>query len=137
MTRIDFNDDWLFEGRDHVRLPHNAVDLPFSYFDEKTYQRPFTYEKTFTADPDWSAREVFLHFEGAMANTLVRLNGEDITRHPDGYTPSRRASPAASAPARTTSPSPSTGPRTPTSPPSAPSSTTSPMRASTARSGWT
>jgi beta-galactosidase len=87
MTRIDFNDDWLFEGRDHVRLPHNAVDLPFSYFDERAYQRPFNYEKTFTADPDWAGREVIVHFEGAMANTVVRLNGEEIARHPDGYTP--------------------------------------------------
>ena len=38
----DFNDNWLFQGRDTVRLPHNAVDLPFSYFDEKAYQRRFT-----------------------------------------------------------------------------------------------
>ncbi len=51
MTRIDFNDDWLFEGRDHVRLPHNAVDLPFSYFDERAYQRPFTYEKDLLRRP--------------------------------------------------------------------------------------
>ena len=32
---IDFNSGWLFEGKDSVRLPHNAVELPFSYFDEK------------------------------------------------------------------------------------------------------
>lgn len=87
MTRIDFNDGWLFEGRDHVRLPHNAVDFPFSYFDERAYHRPFTYEKTFTADPEWAEREVVVHFEGAMANAVVRLNGEEIVRHPDGYTP--------------------------------------------------
>jgi beta-galactosidase len=87
MTRIDFNDDWIFEGRDNVRLPHNAVDLPFSYFDERVYQRPFVYEKSFVADPEWSGREVFVHFEGAMANTVVHLNGEEIVRHPDGYTP--------------------------------------------------
>ena len=87
MTRIDFNDDWLFEARDRVRLPHNAVDLPFSYFDERAYQRPFTYEKTFTADPAWDGREAVLHFEGAMANSVVRLNGEEIARHADGYTP--------------------------------------------------
>jgi beta-galactosidase len=87
MTRIDFNDDWLFEGRDHVRLPHNAVDLPFSYFDERAYQRPWSYEKTFTADPAWDGREVIVHFEGAMANAVVRLNGEVVVAHADGYTP--------------------------------------------------
>lgn len=83
----DFNDDWLFEGRDRVRLPHNAVDLPFSYFDEKAYQRPFIYEKSFDADPAWEGREVSIRFDGAMANAEVRLNGAHILQHPDGYTP--------------------------------------------------
>ena len=83
----DFNDDWLFEGRDHVRLPHNAVELPFSYFDETAYQRPFTYEKRFTSDPAWQGREVTLRFDGAMANARVALNGTLIASHPDGYTP--------------------------------------------------
>ena len=83
----DFNDDWLFEGRDRVRLPHNAVELPFSYFDEKAYQKPFTYSKEFQADPAWEGREVSLRFDGAMANTVVRLNGEIIASHADGYTP--------------------------------------------------
>ncbi|NBZ88971.1 glycoside hydrolase family 2 protein [Stagnihabitans tardus] len=83
----DFNDDWLFEGRDRVRLPHNAVELPFSYFDEKAYWRPFTYSKSFQSDPAWEGREVTLRFDGAMANTVVRLNGEIIATHADGYTP--------------------------------------------------
>ena len=84
---LDFNDDWLFEGRDHVGLPHNALELPFSYFDEKTYQKVFTYEKSFAADPGWAGKEVSLRFDGAMANAAVRLNGQLITRHADGYTP--------------------------------------------------
>ena len=83
----DFNDDWLFEGRDRVRLPHNAVDLPFSYFDEKEYQRAFTYEKRFLTDPAWDGREVTLRFDGAMANAVVRLDGVVIAGHADGYTP--------------------------------------------------
>lgn len=83
----DFNDDWLFEGRDRVRLPHNAVELPFSYFDEKAYQRVFTYEKSFEADPAWAGREVALRFDGAMANAKVALNGQQIAAHADGYTP--------------------------------------------------
>jgi beta-galactosidase len=87
MTKTDFNDTWLFEGRDVVRLPHNAVDLPFSYFDEKVYQRAFTYEKTFDASPDWAGREVSVVFDGAMANAQVSLNGALLARHKDGYTP--------------------------------------------------
>lgn len=83
----DFNDDWLFENRDRVRLPHNAVDLPFSYFDETAYQRIFTYHKSIDSDPSWEGREVRLRFDGAMANAEVRLNGTRLIRHPDGYTP--------------------------------------------------
>ena len=86
-TVTDFNDNWLFQGRDLVRLPHNAVDLPFSYFDEKAYQRAFTYEKTFAADPAWQGHDVALVFDGAMANTRVSLNGKPIASHADGYTP--------------------------------------------------
>ena len=87
MTKTDFNDNWLFEGRDTVRLPHNAVDLPFSYFDEKAYQRVFTYEKAFDADPAWAGQEVSVGFDGAMANAMVSLNGALLARHKDGYTP--------------------------------------------------
>ena len=84
---IDFNSGWLFEGKDTVRLPHNAVDLPFSYFDEKAYQREFTYEKRFNAEESWQGREVSVVFDGAMANSRVYLNGEEIAAHKDGYTP--------------------------------------------------
>lgn len=82
-----FNDHWLFEGRDSVRLPHTAVELPFSYFDETSYQKVFRYEKTFEAESDWAGRDVVLHFEGAMANAKVSLNGQEIASHVDGYTP--------------------------------------------------
>ena len=83
----DFNDNWLFEGRETARLPHNAQDLPFSYFDERAYQRVYTYEKQFQADPAWQGREVAVVFDGAMANAQVMLNGALLTRHSDGYTP--------------------------------------------------
>ena len=96
---VSFNDGWVFhEGFSPalaaapapgaaVSLPHNAVDLPFSYFDEKAYQRAFTYQKSFDADPSWEGREVTLLFEGAMADSVVYLNGERIAAHKDGYTP--------------------------------------------------
>ena len=84
---IDFNSGWLFEGSETVRLPHTAVELPFSYFDETSYQRRFTYEKRFTADPSWGDREVSILFDGAMADCKVSLNGNGIQSHRDGYTP--------------------------------------------------
>ncbi len=96
---IDFNDGWVFhEGFDGalttdlakgapVRLPHTAVELPFAYFDETSYQRPFTYQKLFRAEPAWTGREITLIFDGAMANTVVYLNGVEVALHKDGYTP--------------------------------------------------
>jgi beta-galactosidase len=83
----DFNSDWLFEGRDIVRLPHTAVELPYSYFDETVYQRSFVYEKRFVADPALDGMEVAVVFDGAMANAQVSINGERIATHKDGYTP--------------------------------------------------
>src|SRR6185503_497690 len=82
-----FNDGWLFEGKQEVSLPHTAVELPFAYFDERSYQRPFTYSKTFTADPAWTGKDVTLVFDGAMANAQVTINGEAAGGHTDGYTP--------------------------------------------------
>jgi len=81
-----FNDGWLFEGKP-ITLPHNAQDLPFAYFDERSYQRPFTYTKRFATNPEWTGREVSIVFDGAMANARVRLNGQEVARHKDGYTP--------------------------------------------------
>ena len=82
-----FNDNWVFEGGETVTLPHTAVELPFAYFDERRYQREFTYEKRFTADPSWDGKEVALVFDGAMADARVKLNGTELVAHKDGYTP--------------------------------------------------
>jgi beta-galactosidase len=97
---LDFNSGWTFHegmsaaltgapapGGTVVRLPHTAVELPFSYFDERSYQRGFTYQKQFDADPSWADREVSVVFDGAMANAAVYLNGEKLAAHTDGYTP--------------------------------------------------
>jgi len=82
-----FNRDWSFEDGQTVTLPHTAVELPWGYFDEGAYQRPFTYTKSFTAEASWVGKEVSLVFDGAMANAQVLLNGVEIAAHKDGYTP--------------------------------------------------
>jgi len=94
-----FNDGWVFhdgfsealtrtlQPGQAISLPHNAVELPFSYFDERTYQHAFTYQKAFDADPAWAGQEVALVFDGAMADAVVYLNGERVVAHQDGYTP--------------------------------------------------
>ena len=96
---VAFNESWTFhegftpalaasfsEGR-AVSLPHDAVELPFNYFDERSYQRAFTYQTMLRWQPDFAGREVSLVFDGAMADSVVYLNGEEIVAHKDGYTP--------------------------------------------------
>ena len=98
-TTTLFNDNWIFregfhpkskaeftEGRP-VRLPHNAVDLPFNYFDEKSFQRAFTYQNVLKWSPDFEGKQVSLLFDGAMADAVVWCNGEEVIAHKDGYTP--------------------------------------------------
>jgi beta-galactosidase len=94
-----FNGNWTFsEGFDAakagqslkgevVRLPHTAVELPYNYFDETSYQKAFTYQKTIALEEGFAGREVSLVFDGAMADSEVYLNGEKIAFHRDGYTP--------------------------------------------------
>ncbi len=70
-----------------VRLPHNAMDLPWNYGDERAYQQPFTYQRIFHWEDRFDGQDVVLMFEGAMAGTKVWVNGHQVADHPDGYTP--------------------------------------------------
>ncbi|WP_064712254.1 glycoside hydrolase family 2 protein [Rhizobium bangladeshense] len=96
---VSFNEGWSFhegfgqrllesfDGAKSISLPHTAVELPFNYFDEKSYQRVFTYQKVLRWLPEFEGREVSLVFDAAMADSVVYLNGEEIVAHKDGYTP--------------------------------------------------
>ena len=98
-SETKLNDGWIFaEGFDPawagaamdgraVTLPHNAVDLPLNYFDETSYWRPFTYQRRIQWQDDWTDRHVALRFDAAMADAHVWVNGQQVTRHRDGYTP--------------------------------------------------
>lgn len=94
-----FNDNWIFAAGfdkaavgaplkgETVRLPHNALDLPLNYFDEKAYQKPFTYQKVIAWSPEFEGRQVSVVFDGAMADAVVYVNGTEVVAHKDGYTP--------------------------------------------------
>ena len=69
-----------------VRLPHNAVDLELNYFDEKAFQKAFTYQKVLEWQPEFQGKEVSLVFDGAMADAVVWINGKEGGAHKDGYT---------------------------------------------------
>ncbi|MBB6056148.1 glycoside hydrolase family 2 protein [Tolumonas osonensis] len=82
----------LFTGAElavaeQVDLPHTAVELPYNYFDETTYQRKFSYQKTLLWRSEFAEKQVWLQFDGAMADAKVYLNGKLLTGHRDGYTP--------------------------------------------------
>lgn len=95
----NFNADWVFrngfepahvlalQSGETVRLPHSSVELPYNYFDETDYQKPFTYQKRLDWRPEFEGREVSLIFDAAMADSVVYLNGKEIIAHKDGYTP--------------------------------------------------
>ena len=70
-----------------VSLPHNAVDLDLNYFDEKAFQKAFAYQKVLTWQAEFQGKEVSLVFDGAMADTVVWINGREAGAHKDGYTP--------------------------------------------------
>ncbi|MGO7501209.1 sugar-binding domain-containing protein, partial [Rhizobium ruizarguesonis] len=63
------------------------VELPFSYFDDTSYQRAFSYQKVLRLLPEFEGREVSLFFDAAMADSVVYLNGQEIIAHKDGDTP--------------------------------------------------
>jgi len=96
---VSFNEAWsfhegfaehlleTFDAGSTVSLPHTAVELPFNYFDETSYQRAFTYQRVLRWLPEFEGREVSLVFDAAMADSVVYLNGERIIAHKDGYTP--------------------------------------------------
>lgn len=92
------NDGWIFsEGFEPrfryelqpgkpVRLPHNAVNLPLNYFDERVYQKEFCYQRILHWQ-ELASGESQLIFDAAMADARVFLNGIEIQHHRDGFTP--------------------------------------------------
>ena len=70
-----------------VNLPHNAVEVPYNYFDESSYQIVSTYEKYFDVDSFDSNRLYFLYFEAFMFKAHIYLNDIDLGEHISGYLP--------------------------------------------------
>ncbi|HHT90820.1 MAG: glycoside hydrolase family 2 protein [Limnochordia bacterium] len=70
-----------------VNIPHTNKELPYSYFDEKSYQFVSTYRKTFTVDSVLHNERIFADFGAVMAYAEVYLNGQFLGSHKGGYTP--------------------------------------------------
>lgn len=76
----------LPENAQTIDIPHSVINLPVNYFDEKSYQGLFTYEKRFDA-PLAKQSLTFLRFEGVMLKAHVYLNGEDLGQKISGWLP--------------------------------------------------
>ncbi|TQS70799.1 glycoside hydrolase family 2 protein [Rhodobacteraceae bacterium] len=96
--KIRMNDGWRFAPASpddaskqavFVTLPHTAVELPLNYFDETAYQQAFIYQRHIDWTDQMHDHEVWLQFDGAMADAHVSINGTQVAHHSDGYTPFR------------------------------------------------
>ncbi len=86
----NFKDEYLKalpKDAQTVDLPHNAVEIPYNYFDEKSYQIVSTYEKEFDVDNFDKNRKYFLRFEAFMFKARIFLNDHDLGEHISGYIP--------------------------------------------------
>jgi beta-galactosidase len=71
-----------------VDIPHSAVMEPVSYFNEKSYQGLFMYEKVFDApDYDKEKETANLVFDGVMLKVHAYLNDNDLGERISGWIP--------------------------------------------------
>ncbi|WP_183574378.1 glycoside hydrolase family 2 protein [Mucilaginibacter sp. X5P1] len=93
--RISFNKGWQFHlaydvskhpQKLNVTLPHtwNAKDVLLG---NTNYKRETgIYEKSFSVNPEWKDKRLFLYFDGANSVASVFVNQHFVTEHKGGYT---------------------------------------------------
>ena len=81
--QMDCTDDEFTE----VQLPHTVKELPYNYFDEKSYQFRSCYRKKFAVPSRLKGMRIFIDFEGVMCCSNVFINGQPVGEHKGGYTP--------------------------------------------------
>ena len=79
--------DKLPDSKKTVDIPHNAVNVPYNYFNELDYQHLFTYEKIFDLEDKSENRTHILHFAGLMVKAHIYLNDVDFGVHYSTYLP--------------------------------------------------
>ena len=95
--RIPLNFDWdfvpgfenaylnKFPKSEKVDIPHNAVMLDYSYFDESSYQGKFSYRKTFKLEK--ISKTTLIEFEGIQVQFDLYLNQHFVGHYLSGYVP--------------------------------------------------
>ena len=69
-----------------VRLPHTCRELPLHYAAPADYEMLCGYRKRFRVPPMQAAPRLFLRFDGAAHQAVVRVNGKLAGQHKGGYT---------------------------------------------------
>ena len=99
-TFIPLNRGWFFssfneshlkhvhlEHFESIEIPHNAVDIPYQYVDERTTWKTFTYVKTIEIEDHMLHQSLRLRFEGVAHKADVYINHEHAHTHLGGYVP--------------------------------------------------
>lgn len=75
MTAVDYDDS----GFETVDIPHSNIELPYNYFDEKTYQFVSCYRKHFELNGEKkNDKNYILYFEGYIGDRCV-AKSESLT----------------------------------------------------------
>lgn len=69
-----------------VRLPHTCREVPLHYASPADYEMVCGYRKRFRVPPVQAAPRLFVRFDGAAHQAVVRINGKLAGQHRGGYT---------------------------------------------------
>ncbi|HEY3841501.1 MAG TPA: glycoside hydrolase family 2 TIM barrel-domain containing protein [Bryobacteraceae bacterium] len=81
--------DWIFEGKSTVTVPHCVTHLSWQDWDPASWERTWSYRRTFTPPREFHGHRVFLQFDGVMVGAAPVINGHALPEHLGGYLPFR------------------------------------------------
>ncbi|MDD3348392.1 MAG: glycoside hydrolase family 2 TIM barrel-domain containing protein [Bacilli bacterium] len=97
---INLNFNWFFScnfedehlkdytnvtGFHKVHIPHNIVNIPFNYFDEKETQKTVTYKHDLEIKEAYQDKSILLIFEGVAHVATIYINDDFVLTHKGGY----------------------------------------------------
>ncbi len=69
-----------------VTIPHSTENVPFNYFEEKSYQKVTCYRRRLNIEAEWLDNAVFIDFEGVMCYAEIYVNAKYVGFHKGGFT---------------------------------------------------
>ena len=93
MVRSDWlclNGTWELQygkSRCDVRVPYCPESLLSGVERPPEVGEKMTYRRVFSEPSGWTGKRVLLHFGAVMRSAEIRVNGQDVCRHANGYLP--------------------------------------------------